>query len=204
MISKLSTRRLLRRNPRGRSSRALLTIVVLVVLAPISFYIGPLIGPLISDIVYTSLVSCATGLICGGSKGGSASSAPVSPSCTSAANACGQTNSGFIVGGSCNATPPPNSSCPTPVIAASSGFYANPSTVGPGGSSTLTWNAANATACTITGNNGFSFSGGTSGSVSSGPISASVLFTLTCENGAGGPTYSSSVNVIINPTYIEI
>lgn len=125
--------------------------------------------------------------------------------CTSAANACGQTNNGYFGsdGVTCSATPPPNSSCPAPVIDASS-FSASPSTVGVNESSTLTWNVSDATSCTITGDNGFSSTGGNSGSISTGNLPQTTIFTLTCQDGDGGPTASGSVKVIIAPHWKEI
>ncbi|MDE2071305.1 MAG: hypothetical protein KGI70_01055 [Patescibacteria group bacterium] len=117
------------------------------------------------------------------------------------------TNLGSVVNngngtGSCNATPPPNSACPPPVIGRN--FYASPAPVGPGMSTTLTWSAANASACKIDGDNGFSNVGGSSGSVSTGPLASTTTFTLTCQNGGGGPETSASVRVAVDPHYQEI
>lgn len=127
--------------------------------------------------------------------------------CTSAPNACGQTSTGTIVNGSCNATPPSNASCPQPRILT---FYPTPSTIGPAGSgspsagkSTLTWQTNNTTSCSITGDNGFSANGGSSGSVQVSGLTQTTTFTLTCANGAGGPKLSRSVKVIIDPHYKE-
>lgn len=119
------------------------------------------------------------------------------------------TNNGTIVdvgggNGQCNADVPPNSACPPPVIAQGGGFYASPATIGPGGQTTLHWNASNSTSCSISGDNGFAYSGTTSGSISTGVLSQTTLFTITCENGAGGSSSSASTRVIVDPQYKEI
>ena len=159
-------------------------------------------------------VGCAIGLFCGGGGGGGGGGAPTTVQnndpCTSSTNACGMTNMGFYVGNNqtetatCNATPPPNSSCPPPTIAQGGGFYASPSIVGTNGQTTLHWNASNSTGCTISGDNGFSYSGDTSGSVSTGVLAQTTLFTITCENGDEGSSSSASIRVIVNPHYEEI
>ena len=180
---------------------------VIAAFAPISITLlfgGMLSGTAIFGAATTG-VACASGLICDNSKqSGGGSGGAAAQACSSTANSCGQTNSGFIVGGSCNATPPQNSACPSPNIPATNGFYPTPLIIGSGNSSTLTWNAANATACTITGDNGFSHSGTASGSVSTGALSVSTTFTLICSNGAGGPQISKSVKIIVDPLYKEI
>lgn len=207
---------LFRTNPRGKSS---LTVVLFVVVAVVVAVFAPVAittffgGTLIASTIFTAGavgVACVTNVInCGG--GGSTASSgggggtQASALCSSNANACGQTNTGTVsTNGTCSATTPPNSQCPQPMITQGSGFYATPSTIGPGGSSNLTWNAANATACTLSGDNGFSQSGASSGSISTGALSATTLFTLTCTNGPSGPTASKSVKVIIDPHYQEI
>ena len=126
-------------------------------------------------------------------------------SCSSPANACGQTAIGSYDpnGTSCNAATPPNNSCPPPVIAAS-GFSATPSTIGPNQTTTLNWNTTNSTSCTITGDNGFSQTGGASGSITTGALTQTTTFTLVCEDGTGGPTASRTIKVIIDPHYQEI
>jgi len=186
------------KNPKGGSTvKAIVSVVVVAVFTVIA---GPIAG-------YG--VGCAIGLFCGsgGNGGGGADyqQVAVSSPCTSAPNSCGMTNNGTIQdSGVCNATPPPNSSCPAPNIAQGAGFYSNPSFVAPGGQSTLVWNAANATACSISGDNGFSYSGDTSGSVPTGALSQTTAFTLVCNNGDEGPSASASLRVILDPRYQEI
>src|SRR3989344_5794170 len=148
------------KNPKGGGVISLIVQVVLVTIFTVVAGPGAGYG-----------VGCAIGLFCGGG-GGGGGGAPATVQnndpCTSGANACGMTNMGVYVGdtssgtASCNATPPPNSSCPTPQITQGAGFYANHLTVGPGGQSTLHWNASNSTGCAISGDNGFSYSGATS------------------------------------------
>jgi len=127
-------------------------------------------------------------------------------SCSSPANACGQTAVGTFdpSSASCNAATPSNSSCPAPGIPPGSGFSATPSTIGPNQTTTLNWSATNSTSCTITGDNGFSHTGGASGSVTTGTLTQTTTFTLVCEDGTGGPSASRTVKVIIDPHYQEI
>lgn len=92
----------------------------------------------------------------------------------------------------------------TPNISATNGFYAEPPQVAVGSSTTLYWNATDATTCVITNDAGVSTSGGGSGSVPTLPLDHSTIFTLRCENGTGGPTASANLRVIIIPHYQEI
>lgn len=196
------------KNPKGGAVvTAIVTVVVAIVAGPLLLLLTPL---MVGIGIAGSTIACVTGLICPDSNsGGGATQAYANDPCSSAANSCGMTNTGFIVNagngtGACNATPPPNSTCPAPSIDATSGFYARPSTVGPGEQTTLHWNASGSTACTISGDNGFAYSGDTSGAVPSGVIAQTTLFTLTCENGAGGPSASARIRVTFDPHYQEI
>jgi hypothetical protein len=73
-------------------------------------------------------------------------------------------------------------------------FSASPTSVAPQGSSTLTWSASNANACTASG--GWSGSKPTSGTETRGPITANTTFTLRCTNPQGASaTRSVTVNV---------
>ena len=70
---------------------------------------------------------------------------------------------------------------------------AGPSTIASGGSSTLTWSSTNATACTASG--GWSGSKGTSGTQSTGALTNSATYTLTCLGPAGSAAQSTTVSV---------
>ena len=72
---------------------------------------------------------------------------------------------------------------------------AGPSAVSAGGSSTLNWSATNASACTASG--GWSGSKPTSGSASTGALSASATYTLSCT-GTGGTSASQSATVSVS------
>lgn len=177
--------------------------IISIVVAVVGILTGG-IGLLILD-----AVTCDFNVIfgCGGG-GGGGGSAKVNDPCSSGPNACGQTNTGFIVDsggghGSCNATPPSNASCPAPIIAAN-GFTASPTTIGLNDTTTLTWSSSNTTSCSIAGDNGFTSTGSSSGSVVTTPLAETTVFTLTCEDGDGGPVTSRSVKVIIDPHFIEI
>lgn len=106
--------------------------------------------------------------------------------------------------GTCPVTPPPVSACPSPTIGADD-FYADPARVRRNNETTLFWDdIENATSCALTGG-GLNLSGlGISGSEETNPITAQTTFTLTCENGAGGPRASAQVTVGIIPEYEEI
>lgn len=200
------------KNPRGRSSVA--AIVAIVVYAVITVFV-PALSFVVGDILVATLatdnLSCSVNLIWGCSRNTPASGGgqvAVGASCSSPPNSCGQTNLGTIVStgggqGGCNASPPPNSSCPAPGIT-DRGFYAEPAEVAPGEQAMLFWNASNASACKIEGENGLSNTGGASGSVATGALTQSSTFTLTCQNGGGGPETSRSIRVILNPRYREI
>ncbi|MEX0917009.1 MAG: hypothetical protein WDZ90_00575 [Candidatus Paceibacterota bacterium] len=64
-----------------------------------------------------------------------------------------------------------------------------------GDSTILEWSSQSATSCTLTGDNGDSWSG-TSGSETSSPIEARTVFTLRCEGDSGPVSTSVIVNVV--------
>ncbi len=73
-------------------------------------------------------------------------------------------------------------------------FSANPTAVNAGQSSTLTWSSANATGCAAS--DGWAGNKATSGSESTGALSATKNYTLACT-GSGGTT-QRSVTVAVN------
>jgi fibronectin type III domain protein len=83
---------------------------------------------------------------------------------------------------------------PTPAVPTIS-FSDSPSTIASGSASILTWSSINATACTASG--GWSGTLATSGSQSTGALSASTTYTLSCT-GTGGSA-SQSANVTVTP-----
>jgi hypothetical protein len=80
-------------------------------------------------------------------------------------------------------------------------FSANPTLLAPGGSITLTWNAANATSCTASGGSGSDNWTGTEPVTSSGTVvgpiatAGNYTYTLTCTGNGG--TNSQSANVLV-------
>lgn len=72
-------------------------------------------------------------------------------------------------------------------------FSASPTTVQPGGSSTLTWTSARASACEASG--AWSGNRPTSGSAEVGPIDADRVFRLSCSGSGGGVTREVTVAV---------
>ena len=147
------------------------------------------------------------------------------PACTSAANACGMVNSGYIVNGSCNVSTAPNTQCPAPVLTPTDNggnggtgtsvttggdpFYAKPSLIAQGASTTVYWNVQNATDCDISGNGLDSGSVSPSGQMNSGIINATTVFSITCENGSAssvggaGPKASTTLKITIFPKFQE-
>lgn len=71
-------------------------------------------------------------------------------------------------------------------------FTANPVSVAPGGTTTLSWASTNTNTCVASG--AWSGSKGATGTDMSGAITSNATFTLTCS-GSGGPAVSRSVTV---------
>jgi hypothetical protein len=82
---------------------------------------------------------------------------------------------------------------PAPTVTLS----ANPTTVGSGQSSALTWSSTNATSCTASG--GWSGTKATSGNQSTGALSATTMFTLACTGSGGTAQRSVTVTVSSGP-----
>src|SRR4029077_3690575 len=79
------------------------------------------------------------------------------------------------------------SSLPTVTLTAS------PTSVSSGSSSQLTWTTANATSCTASG--AWSGAKGTSGTQSTGALTANSSFTLTCAGTGGNKASTAAVTV---------
>jgi hypothetical protein len=90
-------------------------------------------------------------------------------------------------------TPAAASATVTVVPAPTVTLSANPTSVVSGGSSTLTWSSTNATSCTASG--GWSGTKATSGNVSTGALTATTSYTLTCSGIGGSHAASTSVSV---------
>jgi len=141
--------------------------------------------------------SCSINIFwgCNNGGGGGGGGNVVQTPCSSSANRCGMTNTGFISGGTCSATPPPDSSCPPPEINPED-FYAQPSLVQNGDSTTLYWDV-DTDECTVTGG-GLNVTGSVQGSVSTGAITSSTTYALNC----GGTTRTLKINVL--PRYQDL
>jgi len=74
---------------------------------------------------------------------------------------------------------------------------ANPTSVTSGGSSTLTWSSTNATFCTASG--AWSGTKAVSGNESTGALTASSSYSLTCTNSAGSASATATVTVSGTP-----
>jgi hypothetical protein len=93
-----------------------------------------------------------------------------------------------------NSTPPPTSSPSGPVTpAATVTLSASPAGIVSGGASTLIWSSSNASSCTASG--GWSGSKATSGTQSTGALSATTGYTLSCTGAGGTGSQSATVTV---------
>lgn len=92
-------------------------------------------------------------------------------------------------------------SCTASLIVGSAGgptinnFSASPSTITAGQSSALTWSSTGATNCTI---NPGGFSGVSGSGVSTGTLTSTITYILSCTN-AGGSVSSATTTVTVNP-----
>lgn len=93
------------------------------------------------------------------------------------------------VGGSAN---------PVPTVTLS----ANPISIASGAATTLTWSTSNATSCEATG--GWTGTRGTAGSESTGNLTASQTYTLTCTGSGGTTPAQTSVTVAAAPPTVTI
>jgi len=93
-------------------------------------------------------------------------------------------------GANTQSTPPPNQTLPTASLSATQ------PAVSSGGATTLNWNSTNASSCT--GSGGWTGTKSTSGSQSTGALTAGTTFSLTCS-GSGGSSLPSSVTVNVVP-----
>jgi hypothetical protein len=85
----------------------------------------------------------------------------------------------------------------TPAAQPSVTLKASASTVNSGSATTLTWGSSNATACTAGG--GWAGSKATSGSASTGNLTATTAFTLTCTGAGGSASANATVTVTTPP-----
>ena len=102
--------------------------------------------------------------------------------CTGAAGSAGQTVTANVIPATAGASGP------------SVSLSVSPASVDSGGAATLTWNSSNASGCTASGN--WSGTWPVSGTASTGPLTASASFALTCTGSGGAAT--QSVNVTVN------
>lgn len=116
-------------------------------------------------------------------------------SCTSSANACGQTNAGVIqADGSCSATTPPDSSCPVPSVT----MYVTTgdNSIDTGQSTTLSWESPDAVSCRWAGS-GESIASST-GSITTGVLTDTTAYQICCYYASGvcGPAAQVIVTVL--------
>lgn len=96
-------------------------------------------------------------------------------------------------GNSTNPTVPPVNVTPAPTVS----LAVSPTTVKSGAAATLTWSATDSTACTASG--GWNGTEPASGSLSTGPLTTALTYTLSCT-GAGGTTSKSATVAVTAPT----
>jgi hypothetical protein len=83
-------------------------------------------------------------------------------------------------------------------------LVASPSVIASGGTSTLTWSSTNATSCTATGAGaGWSGSKATSGTQSTGALTATTSYSLSCS-GAGGTSSLVTATVTISSGTVTV
>jgi hypothetical protein len=112
--------------------------------------------------------------------------------CTGVTTNCSNYGTGWeCVSGSCQAPPPPTAN-----------LQVVPSLVVPSGTATVSWTSANATSCTVTGNNGDGSWSGTNSSHATSPIVSQVIYTLSCT-GRGGDVVTDTATVNIIPNWVE-
>jgi hypothetical protein len=85
-------------------------------------------------------------------------------------------------------SPTGDNSTPAPTVT----LGANPSTIAPSGTSTLTWSSTDATTCTAS--NGWSGTRSTSGTLQVSPANTTI-YTLTCTGSGGSASQSTTVTV---------
>ena len=92
---------------------------------------------------------------------------------------------------------------PTPVPAPNVNLKANgsdgPITIAYNAAATISWTSTNSTSCTAS--NGWSGAKGTSGSESTGNLTSSKTYTITCTGAGGSATDSITVNVEAKPAF---
>lgn len=99
-------------------------------------------------------------------------------------------------GGSVQASAGVNVTTPQPAPTVT--LTANPTSISSGSASLLTWTSSNATSCT----SGGAWTGGrsSSGSLTTGSLTASKTYSLTCSGAGGSATASVTVSVTALPT----
>jgi hypothetical protein len=82
-------------------------------------------------------------------------------------------------------------------------FTASPSTLASGGgSSTLSWNAPGSASCSLSG--GHLSASGTQGSISTGPLTATTTYTLTCGNSLAGTPAGTALSSISAQVTVQV
>jgi hypothetical protein len=90
--------------------------------------------------------------------------------------------------------------CSSPTVT----LNAQPSTVTPGESSTLSWTSTNASGVTITGPNGYSFSGGPNGTTTVSPEASSTYTITTIKESSGCPSATATTTITYCPTQMPV
>lgn len=101
-------------------------------------------------------------------------------------------------GGTTNASATVTVSPPVTPAAPTVTLSASPTSVAAGGTSSLTWSATNATACTASG--GWTGTRATSGTQATAALNAGTSFTLTCSGAGGSAAATAAVAVASSPS----
>lgn len=130
---------------------------------------------------------------------GTASTGSLATSATPYTYTLSCTNAGGTGSATTSVTATSGAAAGPPVVSIS----ANPSSIGTGSGSTLTWSATNSpTSCTASGNASWTGAKSANGSQSTGAMTTAgtYAFTLSCSNNAGSGSKSVSITVIAKPT----
>lgn len=201
-VASPATYQLICRNSLGFPTPVATVVIIVVPPAVIgSFVASP--PTITSGDVATLSWSAVNATACAVSGGGVATSVLGSSGSAKVSPGTGTTTYQLVCVNSLNAATAPLATTVTAVAPPTVGsFTATPPTLMGGGSSTLTWNAPGAASCNLVGGN-LNVSG-TQGSVSTGPVTTTTTFTLTCGNALAGTPAGSALATISATVTVQV
>ncbi len=199
-VTSPATYQLICRNSLGFPTAVATVVIIVVPPAVIASFVANL-PTITSGDVATLSWSAVNAKACAVSGGGVTTSVPRSSGSLNVSPGTGTTTYQLVCVNSLNAATAPRAVTVTAVAPPTVGsFTASPTTLSSGGgSSTLTWNALGAASCSLLGGN--LNVNGTLGSVSTGPLTTTTTYTLTCGNAlAGTPAGSALATISVTVT----